>query len=780
MKKLNFKLMVLALFTSLLLPLTNVSATSTATISISGPSSVTTGETFTINVAASASTGGGNLMSAGGNIATGDASCIQIVKVEMLVAGMANGTKYAYSDISGTDKATNLVKVTLKAGSSVCSTKITSEATKIAFTDSTKITVGDVSKTISVGAPVPKSNDATLKNLVPDKGALSPAFASGTTSYTLDVPQGTTKVNFTATPNDSKAQIQSGSSCNLTGETTDCKIVVKAEDGTTKTYTVKVTRPKALESDATLKSLIPDKGTLSPAFASGTNSYILDVPEDTKEVNFSATPNDSKAKVKSGEKCELTGDTTSCEIVVEAEDGTTKTYTVKVKKPSAPPIVEPPVTSADATLKLLDVSGFTLSPTFNSDITNYSMKVANNITGLLVDAIPTDPEANVKVEGNLGWKEGVNVITITVTATDGTKKVYTVNVTRREAKDPSKEINDSTSSDNYLKSLVVSDGTLSPNFDKNTSNYLITVPRGTTNLKIDALPNSEKAKVYIEGNDNLKIGYNTVLITVTAEDGSKRTYSINVYRSDQEGNNLLDDLIVEGESISPKFDPNINEYEVNVDNVDEINVKALAKNPNAKVEIIGNKNLQDGRNLVQVKVTDENGFTKSYFLYVNKKSKKTLLGMTLGQWLTLLGILLLLGLLLFIIFLLLKKKDKKEEKKVEQQAPVIEFKPEFNFGSKNGTDDDVVNEGGILNQYTGIAPEVKAPEAPKVIEAKVDNIKEVPYDPYDEVVTKDELFDAIAEARETRDPSKLKMLYEQELLNRKKAELKAQEAKSRK
>lgn len=714
MKKFNFKLMVLTVLSSLLLPLTNVSAASTATISISGPTSVNTGQTFTVNVSTSAPSGGGNLMSAGGTIATGDSSCIEIVNVEMLVAGMANGTKYAYSDISGTNKATDLVKITLKAGSSACSTSISSIATKIAFTDSTKITVGEVSKTITVSASIPKSNDATLKNLVADKGNLSPTFASGTTSYTLDVPEGTTSVNFTATVNDSKAKVQSGTSCNLTGDTTDCKIVVKAEDGSTKTYTVKVTRPKTTEPE-------PDKPD---------NPDNPDDPDDpSKEDPDNPTP-------------------------------------------------KPPVTSADATLKSLDVSGFTLSPTFKSDITNYSMKVANNITGLLVDALPTDPDAKVKVEGNLGWKEGVNVITITVTATDGTKKVYTVNVTRREANEPSKEINDPTSSDNYLKSLVVSDGTLNPNFDKNTSNYTITVPRGTTNLKLDALPNNEKAKVNIEGNDNLKIGYNTILITVTAEDGSKRTYSINVYRSEQEGNNLLDDLIVDGETISPKFDPNINEYEVNVGNIDEINVKALATNPNAKVEIIGNKNLQEGRNLVQVKVTDENGFTKSYFLYVNKKSKKTFLGMTLGQWLALLGILLLLGLLLFIIFLLLKKKDKKEEKKVEQQAPVIEFKPEFNFGSKNGTDDDVVNEGGVLNQYTGVAPEVKAPEAPKVIEAKVDNIKEVPYDPYDEVVTKDELFDAIAEARETRNPSKLKMLYEQELLNRKKAELKAQETKS--
>ena len=51
----------------------------------------------------------------------------------------------------------------------------------------------------------------------------------------------------------------------------------------------------------------------------------------------------------------------------------------------------------------------------------------------------------------------------------------------------------------------------------------------------------------------------------------------------------------------------------------------------------------------------------------------------------------------------------------------------------------------------------------------------LPYDPYDEIVTKREVIDAIHEAMKTKDPSKLKMLLQQDALNQAKKELKQKE-----
>ena len=50
---------------------------------------------------------------------------------------------------------------------------------------------------------------------------------------------------------------------------------------------------------------------------------------------------------------------------------------------------------------------------------------------------------------------------------------------------------------------------------------------------------------------------------------------------------------------------------------------------------------------------------------------------------------------------------------------------------------------------------------------------------YDEKVTKEELLAAIEEAKRTKDSSKLKMLYKQEMLNREKEALKRKEEENK-
>lgn len=87
------------------------------------------------------------------------------------------------------------------------------------------------------------------------------------------------------------------------------------------------------------------------------------------------------------------------------------------------------------------------------------------------------------------------------------------------------------SSDNTLKSLVLSSGTLSPAFSSKTKNYTATVDNSVTSLAITAAPTNAAAKVIsVSGNDNLEVGENTVTITVKAENGVTTTYTIVVTR----------------------------------------------------------------------------------------------------------------------------------------------------------------------------------------------------------------------------------------------------------
>lgn len=578
------------------------------------------------------------------------------------------------------------------------------------------------------------------------------------------------------------------------GEITDTADILNATFGS-KTITIGESTPvepvEEKSKDATLSGLAVDGYTISPAFDKDTTNYTLTVPNDATSINVTGLSTDKKASVSGTGTKTLKEGSNEIAIVVTAEDGTTKkTYilTITREEKKEEPVVEK---SKDATLKKLDVSGFTLYPTFNKDVTNYNMSVNNNITALNVEALATDSKAKVDITGTSGWVVGVNAIKIKVTAEDGTEKIYTVNVTRK-AGETTPASTTPKSSNNYLKELSTTTGELSPKFSSTTNNYNITVPYEVNKLDLKAVATDGKAKVNIKGNENFKVGeVNVVEIEVIAEDGSSRSYTINVTKSAKTSNNKLDDLIVSGGStaMTPKFSPDTYEYDVEVaKGTKTLDIKPIINNSKAKVEVTGNDELKEGNNVILVKVTDENGFVQYYKINAYKKvsSGSTIFGSEFPWWI----LLIILFLIPIIILLWLLTRRDKDEKETSPVAPTIEFKPEFNFSSKNGTDDDYVEAGGVLNQVSdkkdlkdlpnssfnsdmyGAGTSTNQLNEPKVIEAKVE---EIPYDPYDEVVTKDELIDAINE----KDVAKLKILYEQEMLNREKERVKEQEESSK-
>lgn len=711
MKKiLKTQFLIVAIIAVLFANIGVVDAASTAKVSVSGTATMTVGGTATEKIIIG-SISGSTVNAVSGTVTVADSSCVTISSMTGLNGTSTAGNDFILASFSGISANTDMLSLSVKAGSSACKTSIKISDIAIGFMNGDTLTPSDVTYEITVGNAAPKSTDANLKGLVPSVGTLSPAFAAGTTSYSITVPAGTSSVSFTATANDSKATV-TGTTCSLTSDTTTCKITVTAEDGTKKVYSVTVNR----------ETSTPDPGpTVDP----------------------------------------------------EPEPG---------PGPGPGPSVDPEPVAAESRLKSLDLEGFTLTPSFNPDVTTYKMTVANTVTGLNVNAIPMDSNATVSISGNKNWSEGVNTVTIVVTATDGSKKTYVVNVTRKSDSTPKKDVEEPKSSDNFLKELSATNGDLNPSFDKNVSNYTIVVGNEVTSLDLTAISNDSKAKVVIVGNENFKVGAgNTVTIIVTAEDGTTRPYSINVTRSDKESKTKLDDIIIDGYPISPKFDPDTFTYTIDVDDdIDKLDIKALAKDTNSVVEIIGNEGLKNGNNVILVKVTDENGFVQYYRLNVNKNAVKKFLGLSLKQWLIILGMLLLLGIIFLLLFLLKRKKKEEPEKEEKTETPVIQFNPEFNFGSKNGTDDDYVESGGVLNQYSGVP--VPEKEEPKLIgEATVKEAEheEIPFDMYDDKVTKEELLAAIEEAKRTKDSSKLKMLYKQEMLNREKEALKRKDEENR-
>ena len=195
--------------------------------------------------------------------------------------------------------------------------------------------------------------------------------------------------------------------------------------------------PVPLSTDATLSALTlsdVDFGT----FSSGTESYTASVTYSVSQTTVTPAVNDSGASYvikldgvnDSDGTISLVVGSNVITIEVKAEDGdTTKTYRVTVTRAAA---------STDARL-----SGLTLSDVdfgaFSSGTTSYTASVANGVTHTTVTPTLNDSEAIYVVklggmtdaDGTVSLTVGSNVITVEVTAEDGsTKRTYSVTVTR--------------------------------------------------------------------------------------------------------------------------------------------------------------------------------------------------------------------------------------------------------------------------------------------------------------------------------------------------------------
>ena len=164
------------------------------------------------------------------------------------------------------------------------------------------------------------------------------------------------------------------------------------------------------------------------------------------------------------------------------------------------------------------------------------------------------------------------------------------------------------SDDKSLKSLTIDGYILSPQFSSDITEYTLTVGMDVSSLDIEAVPSDDASEVTITGNDELLEGTNTVEIVVTAEDGTERTYTINVIKGEGAGLGLAE-LTINGYTLNPAFSPEIYEYtlEINDLTVTSIDINAVANVDGASVEIVGNTELKPGENIVTIIVRSDDG-----------------------------------------------------------------------------------------------------------------------------------------------------------------------------
>ena len=206
-----------------------------------------------------------------------------------------------------------------------------------------------------------------------------------------------------------------------------------------------VVSPAAISADATLSGIGLSAGSLT--FDASARTYSVTVPNATSSLTVTPVANESHGTITVNGSTLISGSGTVnlnvgsnvITILVTAQNGTsTEAYMLNVQRQSTS------TPSADATLSGIGLSAGSL--TFDASARTYSVTVPNATSSLTVTPVANESHGTITVNGSalisgsgtVNLNVGSNVITILVTAQNGTStETYTINVQRQSASTPS-------------------------------------------------------------------------------------------------------------------------------------------------------------------------------------------------------------------------------------------------------------------------------------------------------------------------------------------------------
>lgn len=176
--------------------------------------------------------------------------------------------------------------------------------------------------------------------------------------------------------------------------------------------------------------------------------------------------------------------------------------------------------SKDATFKNITISNGSLDKSFDPNTLEYKVTVDSEVNSLKFENLKKDLSseyAKYFVTGNEKLKND-DVVEIKVIAEDEkTTNIYKLTI-----------VKDSVSLN--LKSLKINGYALNEIFEKQKLDYTASIPYEIETISIDAIAESEDASVKVSSSSNLKIGENTITITVKDTSGNSKVYTILVTR----------------------------------------------------------------------------------------------------------------------------------------------------------------------------------------------------------------------------------------------------------
>lgn len=495
--------------------------------------------------------------------------------------------------------------------------------------------------TLNIQRAGPGSN-AELAALALSSGTLSPPFDPATQHYSATVTEPSVAVQPTAADCPSLTvngqPVASGSASTpvpLALGANTLTVQSMAQDGTTRTFSLTITRQASASAD--LQGLALSSGALSPAFDSAVTGYTAAVPYTAASLSLTLSAAPTAVLTVDGvavaagvpHPVALQVGANAIAIHVRSEDGlAAKTYTLQLTRAAA---------DTNARLAALALSAGTLSPAFDPAVAQYTASVAGAVDAVTVTPIPAFAEAVVAVNGTpvapgggvrVPLAPGINTITVQATAQDGTTQMaYTLRVVRASQVNSAK-----------LLGLVLSSGTPWPPFHPLTTAYTARAASGAATLTLTPLAEDATATVRVNGSlvvsgeasapVPLVPGHNAVTLQVTSTDGQQTgSYTLDVLRGQADA--ALASLSLSDGSLSPGFDPAVLAYSASVPHVmASVRVGLALSDAGATARVAGKAlrsghaaavALAPGLNTVPVQVTSSDGTVqRSYVLRITR------------------------------------------------------------------------------------------------------------------------------------------------------------------
>jgi hypothetical protein len=300
---------------------------------------------------------------------------------------------------------------------------------------------------------------------------------------------------------------------------------------------------------------------------------VLVVPAGTTSVTVVAIPTDGGASVDiTGETGLVTGENDVEVLVTSSNTTVTQTYTVTVFVTN-----ESTEFSTDATLSALSVNGTVITA-------GQTVEVAPLTSAVTVIATTSNVNATSVVTGALNLVTGLNDVSVTVTAQDGTStRVYAFKV--RVLALPS---------DVALATFTV-------NGQAVRNGGRVFLEPGTQSVAVVATPSDASSSVVITGRTGLSSGANTLSVLVTAQSGATATYEVTLNVQVPSNISSLVVFKVSGARVADGTTVYI------PSGTTSVAVTAIPSDSAASVVVTGATNLVLGDNTLTVVVTAEDG-----------------------------------------------------------------------------------------------------------------------------------------------------------------------------